>query len=378
MVAGNQDDADPFEILEKVYDIEETLAVVVPPVPLKHGSQRTDLQESPSPLNSAEGTGYPSQKGADITLGLRRSARHLERRFTRGALLSFHDPPGQYTLAQRVGTLNLDNGAPNVVSVLRNSPQIFEEDIPDEEAEPENRDDDDAAPYSFPCEDPKINELVSKMTSLSLGTSLSISRSTVTPTRVRARVPAFTPVCAQASSVVAVLRPVESRPPTVQRATPMDVDEDVLYPKVVNKGAPHPEKILEAVLMDGVVFHPEVKDVEMSEAFATNRKLSRATLIYGFSLIPQQLELRLSPLLRLCLPAPGLPFLAHNPRSKLPGIRNLCHIKHNGPSPERYLLLRNSLVRLNVPSLIFCVNPQSPLFSVVQLPYPPLVPAVVP
>ena len=282
MVAGNQDDADPFEILEKVYDIEKTLAVVVPPVPLKHGSQRTDLQESPSPLNSAEGTGYPSQRGADITLGLRRSARHLERRFTRGALLSFHDPPGQYTLAQRVGTLNLDNGAPNVVSVLRNSPQIFEEDIPDEEAEPENRDDDDAAPYSFPCEDPKINELVSKMTSLSLGTSLSISRSTVTPTRVLARVPAFTPVCAQASSLVAVLRPVESRPPTVQRATPMDVDEDVLYPKVVNKGAPHPEKILEAVLMDGVVFHPEVKDVEMSEAFATNRKLSRATLIYGF------------------------------------------------------------------------------------------------
>jgi hypothetical protein len=54
----------------------------------------------------------------------------------------------------------------------------------------------------------------------------------------------------------------------------MEVDEDVPHPEgCEQRRLTRPQGISEAVPMDGVVFHPEVRDVEMSEAFATNRKL---------------------------------------------------------------------------------------------------------
>jgi hypothetical protein len=184
-----------------------------------------------------------------------------------------------------VDTSKSKDGVPNVVFVLRSSPQIIDEDSSDEEIELEDREDADITAYSLPCEDPKINELVSKMASLGLGTGLTIPRPTVTPTRVRARVPAFVPARTPASSPVAAFHPVVAHPSTAEHPTPMEVDEDVLYPRVANRDVPLPQKIPEAVPMEDVVFHPEVKDVEMTDVFATNRKLPRPTLIYGFSLI---------------------------------------------------------------------------------------------
>ena len=269
MAAGNDSDADPFETPEKAYGVEKALGVVLP-LPPKRDSLCADLQESLSPLSSAEGTTRPSQKRANV-LGLGWSASHLEKVFTCGTSVSFHDPPRQYTLARRTDS-NPDNGAPNAVFVLRNSPQIIEEDSLDEELEPEDRNNGGTTPYFFPCEDLKINELVSKMANLSLGTVLPSARTTLNPC-VRVRAPTFVPARTTVSSPVAVFHPVLGAPVTAEHATPMKVDEDVLYPKVVNKGAPRSRIFSEAIPMDSVVFYPEAKDVEMSEAFATNRKL---------------------------------------------------------------------------------------------------------
>lgn len=208
-----------------------------------------------------------------------------ENPFANGALLDFHDPPRQYTLARTTDTSNSNKSTTVAAFVLRSSPQIIEEDSSDEELEPEDRDGDDTTAYFFPCEDRKIDELVSKVASLSLGMGLPIARPIFTPTRVRVRVPAFVPAHTPVSSPVAVIHPVIVRPSTAEHATPMEVDKHVLNPEVANKGAARPQGIPEAVPMDGVVFHPEVKDVEMSDAFATNRKLRQETRIYGFSLI---------------------------------------------------------------------------------------------
>jgi len=224
-----------------------------------------------------------TETSADVP-GLERSTRNLEKSFTGDATLFFHDPPRQYTPGQKMDTKS-NSGASSAVFVLRSSQIIEEEVSSDEESESEDRDNDDKATYSFPCEDSKINELVSKLASLSLGTISAVSRPTITPTRVRTRVfpsvPARTPV----SSPVAAFHPVVGHPSAAQHATPMEVDEDVPDRKVANRGATYPQKISEAVPMDGVVFHPEVKDVEMADAFATDCKLLRLTPIYGSSLI---------------------------------------------------------------------------------------------
>lgn len=266
VVEGNQNDVDPFEILPRTIDEVEK-------------AQAVDFQESLSPLCSAEGTAHSTKTSAGVP-GSGRSASDLEKPFTRGASLSFHDPPRQYTLSQKKDTSKSNSGAPSAVFVLRTSPQIIEEDSSDDELEPEDRDDDDKTAYSFPCEDSKINKLVSMMASLSLGTVLNVARPTVTPTRARAHVSLFVPARTPVSSPVAVFRPVVAHPSTAQHAIPMEVDEDIFDRKVANKSATYPQKIVEAVQpMDGVVFHPEVRDMEMADA---NRKLSRTTSIYGF------------------------------------------------------------------------------------------------
>lgn len=228
----------------------------------------------------------PTQTSDDIP-GPGLSASDLEKPFTRGASLSFHDPPPQRTPVQKIDTLKSNTGGPNTVFVLRSSSQIIEEDSSDEDFDSEDQDDNDKSAYSFPYEDSKINELVSMMGSLSLGRGLIAARPTITPTRVHGRISAFAPARTPVPSPVAVLHSVVAHPSKPHYATPMEVDEDASYRKVANKGAPYPEKFSEAVPMDGVVFHPEVKDMEMSDAFATNRKLSRSTPIYVFfSLIP--------------------------------------------------------------------------------------------
>lgn len=264
---------DPFVTSASVvYEVRKALAVVVPTLPLSHDSQQVDLQDSPPPPNGAEGIVRPAQPNTDVP-EVGRLAGDLEKPFTRGALLSFHDPPRHYTLARKA-TMKSDSGTPSVVFVLRSSPKIIEEDSSDEDLELEDRDDDgDKTTYFFPCEDSKINKLVSMMASLSLGTGMTVARPTVTPTRVRARVPPFDHAHTPVSSPVAVSHPVVAHPSTAERATPMEVDDDVLHPKVVNKDAPHPQKIPEAVPMDGIVFHPEAKDTEMADAFVINRKL---------------------------------------------------------------------------------------------------------
>jgi len=169
------------------------------------------------------------------------------------------------------------------VFVLRSSPQIIEEDSSDEELEPEDRDDDDKTTRSFPSEDSKINELVSMMANLSLGTGLNIARPIITPTRARARVSFFVPARTPVSSPVAVFCPVVAHPSSAQRITPMEVDEDIPDRKVANKDATYPQEIAEAVPMDGVVFYPEVKDMEMTDAFATNRKLPQRPLFMALA-----------------------------------------------------------------------------------------------
>ena len=213
---------------------------------------------------------HSTQPSTDVP-GVGRLASDLEKPFTRGALLSFHDPPRHYMLARKVATKS-DSGAPSAVFVLRSS-QIIEEDSSDEEFELEDRDGDDETAYFFPCEDSKINKLVSMMGCLSLGAGVTVARPTITPARVRARVFPFVPARTPGSSPVAVFHPVVTRPLAVERAMPMEVDEDVLHPKVVDKGAPYPQRVSEVVSMDGVVFHPVVKDMEMTDALAANREL---------------------------------------------------------------------------------------------------------
>jgi hypothetical protein len=269
VVIGNQNDMDPFVTSARVEKAEKTLAVFGSPVALKHDSWCVDLRESSSPLNSAEGR--PSQTGADV-LGFGRPASPLEKHFTPAVPLFFHHPPRQYALAQKVDVSKSNDGAPNAAFVPRSSPQIIEEDGSDEEFEPEDQGNDDTTTSSFPCEDPKINELIPKLASLSLGTCLAIVPPTVTPIRDRACVPAFVPVRTPVSSPVAVSHPVVARPGMVEHATPMEVDEGSLYPTVVNEDPPCPQRVSEAVPMEGIVFHPEVKDVEMTDAFPTNRK----------------------------------------------------------------------------------------------------------
>ena len=221
-----------------------------------------------------------TQASADIT-GPGRSG--LEKPFTRGASLVFHGAPRQYTLAQKIDTSKSNSCA---VFVLRSSLQIIDEDSSDEELELEDRDDGDQTAYSFPCEDSKIKELVRMMVGLNLGTGLDVARPTVTPTRPRASASPFVPARTPVSSPVAVFRPAGVHSPSTQYATPMEVDGDVLDRKIANNDATHPQKIPEAVPMDGVVFHPEVKDVEMTDIFAFNRKLPCVALVYSFSLIP--------------------------------------------------------------------------------------------
>ncbi|KAF9646181.1 hypothetical protein BDM02DRAFT_280946 [Thelephora ganbajun] len=258
---GDKNDVDPFETSARVVGkVEKALMVDVSTVPLKRGSQCVNHQESLSPLISAEGMVRLSQADPDV-LALGRSASHLEKPFTRGTPISFHDTPRQYMLAPKS-----NNSAPNAVFVLRSSPQIIEESS-DEEFGPEDREDDDKTVYSFPCEDSKINELVSMMVRLSLGMGSTIARPDTTPARVRARTPVSPPV--------AVFHNVLARPSTARHATPMEVDKDVLSPRVANEGTSHPQKISESVPMDGIVFHPEVRDMEMADAFATNSRLPR-------------------------------------------------------------------------------------------------------
>ena len=269
MAASGQSDVDPFETSMGVGDVERILADILLSV------QGAGVKRSPSPFSSAEGMVRSGQVGTN-GLGVGRPASNLEKPLTNGAPLSFHDTPRQYTLVQKTDTARSNNGT---TVVLRSSPHIIE-DSSDEELEPEDQDDD---AYSFPYEDRKINELVSQVASLSLGTGLSSAHSTVTPTR--GRVPAFVPASTPTSSPVALIHSVTVRPSTAEHATPMKVYEDVPHPEVANKGASRPQGISDVVPMDGVVFHPEVKDVEMSEAFATNRKLLQVTLIYCLSLI---------------------------------------------------------------------------------------------
>ena len=303
-------------------------------------------------------------------LGAGRPTSNLEKPLTNGVSLSFHDTPRQYALAQKTDTTKSKDGTSVAVFALRSSPQIIEEDSSDEELEQEDQDDDNMTAYSFPCEGRKINELVSKVASLSLRTGLSTAHPTITPTRVH--VPAFVPPLAPVSPV-AVIYPVTAHASTAEHATPMEVNENVPHPEVANKGAPRPQGIPDAMPMEGVVFHPEVKDVEMSEAFATNRKLLQVTHLYYLSLTQQQRELRLSAPQHVGLAAPGLPIVAHALRSEPPGIRKPHYIEHKGTSSERHLLPRTRLVYSNVPFSTSYANPPSLLLSLIP-PHLPLVP----
>jgi hypothetical protein len=263
---GGQDDADPFEVSVRVVDrVEKALAVAVSIVPPKLDPQCANLQESPPLCGDTERTVHPDHTGADVP-ALGRPARHLEKPFTRGASLLFHESPRQYTLRHKVGASKPKHGASDAVFVLRSAPQILEEGSSDEESGSEGPDDGDNTSYSFPCEDSKINQLVSMLASLSLGTCPTVARPTITPTRVRARASLFAPARTPTSSPVA-------RPSTAQRATPMEVDEGSPHLKVANKDVLHPHGIPEVMPMNGVVFYPEVRDMEMADAFAINRKL---------------------------------------------------------------------------------------------------------
>lgn len=276
---GDQNDADPFNMsMGFVNKVEKAPAAVVPIVPLEPDPRPVDPQESTSLHSSIGEMVRPSQIGAGAP-ALGRSAGHLEEPFTRGGSLSFHRPPRRYTLDQKKDFSKPKGGAPNVAFVLRSCPQIIEADSSDDESEPEDLGDDKTV-YSFPCDDSKLNELVSMMASLSLGTALTVARPAITPTRVRSRLPPFVPARTPASSPVAVFHPVVDQPWKIRRETIMEVDKVVLCRNLASTGAPQPQGTSEAVLMDGVVFHPEVKDMEMMDNFATNRKPLQVVLIY--------------------------------------------------------------------------------------------------
>lgn len=251
-------------------------------MPLKRNSQnaqRIDTQELLLQSCSTKETVRPTQTSADVS-GSGRS--RLEKPFTRGASLVFHGAPRRYTLAQKIDTPKSSGCG---VFVLRSSPQIIDGDSSDEELEPEDRDDDDQTAYSFPCEDLKIKELVRMMVGLNLGTGLDAARPTVTPTRVRASAFPFVPARTPVSSAVAAFSPAVVHSPSTQYATTMEVDGDVLDRKVTNNDVTYPQTIAEVVPMDGVVFHPEVRDIEMTDVFAFRRKLPCTALIYNFPLI---------------------------------------------------------------------------------------------
>ena len=269
----DQNDADPFETPARVAKAKE--ATVVSTEPLKLEPQLVDDQESP---NNAEGLVSPGQTSADVPV-LGRSAGRLEKPFTHGESLSFYHSPRQYTLGRKDFSKS-DDDAPDIVFMLRSSPEIIECDISDDESGLEDRDQYDAV-YSIPCKDSKINELVSAMASLSLGTALTVARPTITPTRIRALmspsvpVPVRTPV----SSPVAVSHlAVVTLPTTTQHTIAMEVDVDIVHPKVGMNGALRPHGMSEAAPMDGVVFHPEANDMEMADTFATNRKLLKVAI----------------------------------------------------------------------------------------------------
>jgi hypothetical protein len=81
---------------------------------------------------------------------------------------------------------------------------------------------------------------------------------------------------------MAVFRSVVVDPSTAQKATHRVIEEGDLYPRVAGEIASYPQGMPEAVQMDGVVFYPEVKDMEMTDTFATNRELSSSSLFILF------------------------------------------------------------------------------------------------
>lgn len=264
----NQNDADPFETSARVVgSVEKIFAADASTAPL-------DPQE---PLGGTEGMVRPSQTSADVQ-ELGRSAGNLEKPFTHDESLSFYHPPRQYTLGRRDSSKS--NGCiPSVAFVLRSSLQITEES--DDEFGSEGQDG-DIAEYSFPCEDSKVNELISAMASLSLGTTSTVAHPTITPTPVRARVSHLFPARTSASADVAVFRLAVVDLSTIQYTMPMEIDEDAVYPKVAINDALHLQGMSEAVSMDGVVFHPDFNDMEMADTFVTIRKLLQVVLYHYY------------------------------------------------------------------------------------------------
>jgi hypothetical protein len=278
---GGGNDADPFDTSISVADkVEKAPAIVVQTVPLETDS-RHDFREPLSLRSSIKEMVRPSQPGAHVP-ALGRTSNHLaEEPFKRGESLSFHRSPRRYTLDQKKAFFKPNGDAPNLVFVPRSSPHVIEEDYSDEESGPEDQGDEKSV-YSFSCEDSKINELVSMMASLSLGTAPTVARLAITPTRIRSRFFPFFPARTAVPSPVAAFHPSMNPPSDVQHATTMEVDKNILCLNLASTGAPHPQGTPEAVSMDGVVFHPEVKDVGMMDTFATNRKLLQMVLIYPF------------------------------------------------------------------------------------------------
>ena len=261
----SQDDADLFETVKVEGKAERSLTDVISTVPLKVSSKGIGPQE---PLSLDINVDVPA---------LGRSSNRLEKPLTGGASLLFHRrSPRNYVFGQdRVS--KSDYVVPNPVFVLRSSHQIIGEDSSDEESEAGDRDGGEKYAYSFPCEGSRLNELVSLMASLNLGKVPIVARPTITPSRVRPCISPFVHARTPVSSPVAMLRPSAA-----QNASFIEVDKDLrVCPKIVDNDVLHPQgPISEAVQMDGIVFHPEVKDMEMTEALSTNRKLYQAALVY--------------------------------------------------------------------------------------------------
>ena len=272
---GNQHNADPFETSAKVLD--EAATADTPAVPPKRNPQHIDLQRLPSLLNDTGVMVCPGRTDADIP-ALGRSVNHLEKPLMRITSSSFHGSPRQYTLGKGVGASKFNDGAPSAVFVVRSSPQVLQ-DGSDDEFEPDPDQDDDKTAYTSPCEDSKINELVSTLANLSLGVASTVAPPTITPTCVRAHVFPFATARTPTSHLVKDLRSVATHLPPAQYTTLIRAGEGGFPPEVPNKGTPHIQETPEAVLMDGVVFHPNVRDMEMADTFDTNRELHRATFV---------------------------------------------------------------------------------------------------
>ena len=325
-VAGGEDiqnEADPFETSARVLDkVGEALAAV----PLKPDPQQAYPQES---LRSTGGRVGPNKTSDDVpTLG--RFASQIDKPFTRGESLSFYHPSRQYTLDQK-NPSNSNGGAPNAVFLLRSSPQIVEEDCSDDGFELEDQGGDTAV-YSFPCEDSKVNELVSAMACLDLGTGSIVARPTIIPTRARVRVSHFVPARGSALPPAVVPRFVVAKVSATQQTVPMEVDEDVHHPRVAINRVSHLHGASEAAPMDGVVFHPEANDMEMGDTFVTLRKKLQMTLFYIF-FVDLVTAGAVSPTSSMRGPSAseGLRFFAHNLPLELLGTRNLHRIEHNVP-----------------------------------------------